>query len=80
MGPGLADPGGGDALWRTPPLWGLGLLETVNGHAALLHDGRARGVLEAVLWHGGEAAAARAAVVALDAGARGDLVAFLKSL
>ncbi len=80
MGPGLADPGGGDALWRTPPLWGLGLLETVNGHAALLHDGRARGALEAVLWHGGEAAAARAAVIALDAGARGDLVAFLKSL
>ncbi len=41
--------------WRTPPLWGLGLLQTVNKHQNLLHDGRARGVEEAILWHGGEA-------------------------
>ncbi len=80
MGPGLSDPGSGAAEWRTPPLWGLGLLETVNGHNALLHDGRARGVLEAVLWHGGEAAAARDAVVALNAEDRAALAAFLSSL
>ena len=45
--------------WRTPPLWGLGLLQTVNGHTNLLHDGRARNVLEAVLWHDGEARSSR---------------------
>lgn len=80
MGPGLADPGTDNAEWRTPPLWGLGLMETVNGHSALLHDGRARGALEAVLWHGGEAAASRDAVIALDARRRADLLAFLASL
>ena len=78
MGPGLADPGGSE--WRTPPLWGLGLLETVNGHDFLLHDGRARGPLEAILWHGGEAAPAREAVLALKAPRRADLLAFLASL
>ena len=41
--------------WRTPPLWGIGLLRTVNGHSDLLHDGRARDVTEAILWHGGQA-------------------------
>jgi CxxC motif-containing protein (DUF1111 family) len=41
--------------WRTAPLWGLGLIETVNGHTNLLHDGRARNIEEAILWHGGEA-------------------------
>ena len=45
--------------WRTPPLWGIGLLPAVNDHQRLLHDGRARGVAEAILWHGGEAEAAR---------------------
>ena len=80
MGPGLADPGARRSEWRTPPLWGLGLLETVNGHSLLLHDGRARGALEAVLWHGGEGAASRAAVIALDARGRADLLAFLASL
>ena len=80
MGPGLADPGTDSAEWRTPPLWGLGLIETVNGHSALLHDGRARGALEAVLWHGGEAAASRDAVIALNARRRADLLAFLASL
>lgn len=78
MGPGLADGGGSE--WRTPPLWGLGLLETVNSHRLLLHDGRARGPLEAILWHGGEAAAARDAVLAMDSAQRGDLLAFLDSL
>jgi CxxC motif-containing protein (DUF1111 family) len=82
MGEDLQD-GSGSALareWRTPPLWGLGLHETVSGEVALLHDGRARSPLEAVLWHGGEAAFARAAVIALDADNRRALLAFLESL
>jgi CxxC motif-containing protein (DUF1111 family) len=66
--------------WRTPPLWGLGLIETVNRHTDLLHDGRARGPLEAVLWHGGEATAARDAVLELPRSDRDALVAFLGSL
>ncbi|WP_423842074.1 di-heme oxidoreductase family protein [Acanthopleuribacter pedis] len=66
--------------WRTPPLWGIGLLETVSGHMELLHDGRARGVAEAVLWHGGEAAAARERFRAMSATERANLVAFVKSL
>lgn len=73
----------GDATgreWRTPPLWGLGLLSTVNGHQRLLHDGRARGVAEAILWHGGEAAASAAAFRALPPADRAALLAFLNSL
>ena len=66
--------------WRTPPLWGIGLTGTVNGHDYLLHDGRARGVLEAVLWHGGEAQAARDRVVAMPKADRAALVTFLESL
>jgi CxxC motif-containing protein (DUF1111 family) len=66
--------------WRTPPLWGLGLHETVSGEVALLHDGRARSPLEAVLWHGGEAAFARAGVIGLDKEHREALLAFLDSL
>ena len=41
--------------WRTAPLWGIGLSKTVNGHTNFLHDGRARNITEAILWHGGEA-------------------------
>ncbi len=41
--------------WRTPPLWGIGLVIVVNGHTNFLHDGRARNLEEAILWHGGEA-------------------------
>lgn len=78
MGPGLADAGG--AVWRTPPLWGLGRNAAVNGADFYLHDGRARSVWEAILWHGGEAAAARDAARALTLFARGDLLAFLESL
>jgi hypothetical protein len=63
--------------WRTPPLWGLGLIETVSGEVALLHDGRARSPLEAVLWHGGEAAFARSALIGLDKASREALLAFL---
>ncbi len=65
MGPALAD-GRPDfeasgSEWRTPPLWGLGLVPAVNGHETLLHDGRARGFAEAILWHGGEAEEAKEA-------------------
>jgi CxxC motif-containing protein (DUF1111 family) len=84
MGPGLADgrPEGRatGSEWRTPPLWGLGLTETISGHTQLLHDGRARSVLEAILWHGGEAEAQRAAVVAMAPEDRAALLAFLGSL
>ncbi|MCJ1885816.1 c-type cytochrome [Pseudomonas sp. LA21] len=84
MGDGLADnrpeflASGRD--WRTPPLWGIGLTETVNGHTQFLHDGRARNLLEAVLWHGGEAEAARQRVLTFDAEQRSALLAFLNSL
>jgi CxxC motif-containing protein (DUF1111 family) len=73
----------GDAApseWRTPPLWGLGLVTTVNGHRFLLHDGRARSLEEAILWHGGEAERSREAFRALPAEARRDLLRFLDSL
>ncbi|MBI4922631.1 MAG: thiol oxidoreductase [Devosia nanyangense] len=66
--------------WRTSPLWGIGLTETVSGHTFLLHDGRARNVTEAVLWHGGEAQAAREAFANLPKSSRDDLLAFLGSL
>jgi CxxC motif-containing protein (DUF1111 family) len=66
--------------WRTPPLWGIGLLRAVNRHDLLLHDGRARGVAEAILWHGGEAEAAREAFIAMSASERAALVRFLESL
>ncbi|GAB2486254.1 di-heme oxidoredictase family protein [Comamonas humi] len=84
MGEALAD-GRPDFLasgrqWRTPPLWGLGLLPEVNNHQRLLHDGRARGVLEAILWHGGEAAEARELVRQFSAEDRDALVRFVESL
>lgn len=84
MGPALAD-GRPDfeasgSEWRTPPLWGIGLVETVNRHAYFLHDGRARGLLEAVLHHDGEAASSRKAVERMPASDREALVAFLRSL
>jgi CxxC motif-containing protein (DUF1111 family) len=66
--------------WRTPPLWGIGRYPTVNGHDRLLHDGRARGVAEAILWHGGEASASQHAFTQLSASERFDLVAFVESL
>lgn len=84
MGEGLADDLTSDNAhgneWRTPPLWGIGLTEVVNGHTRFLHDGRARNLLEAVLWHDGEAAAAQQAVVALPTDDREALIAFLNSL
>ena len=66
--------------WRTPPLWGVGLIDLVNGARFLLHDGRARTLTEAILWHGGEADAARQAFVAMSATERAALIAFLESL
>jgi CxxC motif-containing protein (DUF1111 family) len=83
MGSGLADQGvGPDAidarLWRTAPLWNLG--RDVAAGASLLHDGRARDPVEAILWHGGEAAAARERFRGLPAPERAALLAFLASL
>ena len=66
--------------WRTPPLWGIGLSAGVNGSTHLLHDGRARSVLEAILWHGGEAADIRTKFVSLPESSRTDVVAFVNSL
>ncbi len=84
MGEGLADhrpEGQADGYeWRTAPLWGIGLTETVSGHTEFLHDGRARNLTEAILWHGGEAQAARDRFAAMSAEERGDLLAFLESL
>lgn len=84
MGPELAD-GRADfeasgVEWRTPPLWGLGLQERVNGHTRLLHDGRARDANEAILWHGGESERAGQAYRALTKEERQALLAFLNSL
>lgn len=84
MGAGLADnrPEGEatGSEWRTPPLWGIGLTETVSGHTLFLHDGRARNLTEAILWHGGEAQAARDVFAAMSKAERDDLIAFLESL
>lgn len=84
MGEGLADQrpefqaGGRD--WRTPPLWGIGLTEVVSGHTRFLHDGRARNVLEAVLWHSGEAETSKQQVLKFSQSEREALLAFLNSL
>jgi CxxC motif-containing protein (DUF1111 family) len=84
IGEGLADNRpDGEATgreWRTPPLWGLGLVPTVNGHTTLLHDGRARGFAEAILWHGGEAENARERFRSAPEDSRDALIAFLQSL
>lgn len=84
MGEGLADRRVDGAIadreWRTPPLWGIGLTKDVNGHTRFLHDGRARNLMEAVLWHGGEAEAARKRVLAMSKEERETLIAFLESL
>lgn len=95
MGPALADttPNGEPAPegipvefkatsheWRTPPLWGIGLSQTVSAEATFLHDGRARSLLEAVLWHGGEAEHVKQKVLTFTADERAQLIAFLNSL
>jgi Predicted thiol oxidoreductase len=66
--------------WRTAPLWGIGLTARVSGHTTYLHDGRARNLLEAVLWHGGEAQNARDAVTEMPPEDRAALIRFLESL
>ena len=84
MGPGLADDvaefEAQGAEWRTPPLWGLGLLQIIHGRLRLLHDGRARSVEEAILWHDGEALQAHRNYVALPRDEREALVRFVESL
>ena len=84
MGEGLSDnrpvfeASGRD--WRTPPLWGIGLVQKVNGHTFFLHDGRARNLAEAILWHGGEGEAAREKFRSMPKADREALIAFLESL
>lgn len=66
--------------WRTPPLWGVGLIPTVNRHSFLLHDGRARNVAEAILWHGGEAKVSRDSFRTIPRADREALIKFVESL
>lgn len=84
MGDGLADGQQvGDATgreWRTAPLWGIGLARIINGHEAYLHDGRARTLQEAILWHGGEGAKSRDAYAGMNRKDRQRLLKFLESL
>ena len=84
MGAGLADNSNDfnatGTEWRTPPLWGIGLIETVNGHSNLLHDGRARNIEEAILWHGGEALNSKNAFMNLNSNDREKILNFIKSL
>ena len=88
MGEGIADhrpegdaPDGATGTeWKTPPLWGIGLIKAVNHHELLLHDGRARGIAEAILWHGGDAEASRERFRKLPREQRADLLEFLNSL
>lgn len=84
MGEGLAD-GRPDFFasgreWRTPPLWGIGLVETVNKHTRFMHDGRARSLEEAILWHGGEAKASQEAFRNARKAERDAIIKFLNSL
>ncbi|MFL9811943.1 c-type cytochrome [Stutzerimonas sp. VN223-3] len=84
MGEGLADHRpefeASGSEWRTPPLWGIGMTETVSDHTQFLHDGRARNLLEAILWHGGEAEKAKQTVLGFDSDERSALLTFLESL
>jgi CxxC motif-containing protein (DUF1111 family) len=84
MGPDLADDRpdfqADGREWRTAPLWGVGLIDNVNRHDFLLHDGRARGFAEAILWHGGEGEAARESFRMLPKEDRSALLRFLESL
>lgn len=84
MGEDLADGrpdfAAGERDWRTAPLWGIGLSRRVNGSMNLLHDGRARSVLEAILWHGGEAKKSRDRFAAFTKEERDLLIAFVHAL
>jgi CxxC motif-containing protein (DUF1111 family) len=84
MGAGLADSlaevTATGSEWRTAPLWSIGLTAGVSGGEAYLHDGRARTLEEAILWHGGEAETAKETFRTLPATDRAALVKFLKTL
>jgi CxxC motif-containing protein (DUF1111 family) len=84
MGPRLADNRpdhlASGSEWRTPPLWGLGLAEKVNDYLFLMHDGRARGFAEAILWHGGQAEGAKESFRTMTKRDREALLKFLASL
>lgn len=80
LGDGRPSFGAAGTEWRTPPLWGIGRIPEVNGHNRLLHDGRARGVAEAILHHGGEGAAARDGFLGLSKDERAEVVTFVESL
>ena len=84
MGPGLADNRpdylASGSEWRTAPLWGTGLSQTTSSHTNYLHDGRARNVMEAIMWHGGEGETSRRYVEQLSQTDRAALVAFVNSL
>ena len=66
--------------WRTPPIWGIGKIEMVNGHTNFLHDGRARGFQEAILWHGGEGLKAKTNYVNLPKEDRQAMIKFLENM
>ncbi|MDC0032133.1 c-type cytochrome [Pelagibacteraceae bacterium] len=84
MGEGLADKVSAyDASgneWRTQPLWGIGLTKEVNGHTNFLHDGRANSLLEAILWHGGEAESSKQKILKLSVEEVENLIKFIESL
>ena len=84
MGPGLADNApdnrASGSEWKTPPLWGLGMVRVVNNHTNFLHDGRARNFEEAILWHGGEAETSKQDFMSLELKEREAIIAFLESL
>ncbi|WP_105170138.1 di-heme oxidoreductase family protein [Pseudoalteromonas sp. T1lg23B] len=84
MGEGLADQGmenlAQGSEWRTPPLWGIGLQQRVQGYQAFLHDGRARTIEEAILWHGGEAQQTKLQFMSLNINERNALIYFLKQI
>ncbi len=84
MGPDLAD-GRSEFLangneWKTRPLWGIGLTSIVNGHTDFLHDGRAKNIEEAILWHGGEAEESKNYYTNLNEADRKALIAFVEAL
>lgn len=66
--------------WRTAPLWGIGLAQTVLPYSGYLHDGRARTLEEAILWHGGEAETSKETFRTMDQNDRAALIQFLRSL
>ena len=76
----MADGNAGAGEWRTTPLWGIGLTAGVSGGEAYLHDGRARDLTEAILWHGGAAQASKEAFRTMPAADRTALIRFLQSL